>query len=271
VPNFAKGACGVGLVAAAALSPAPNALSDAELKKKPFWYRETVDRLEKALTRLSLYSYIDDAERLNDAIDILKRSENVNNCEITWRLGRALTERAELFSARAFEDRTEYYVKAIDYFRKALTIEPAKGCAGLHKWFAITLKRFTVISYTHPYLKNATKEITQHLERAVQLDPKDAIAVHLLGVHYLDMKQYDKALQQFLAAEELKKDYYPSNMYYLGLAYHKLGRKEEAVKALEKTFFLVSHNKFDRKAKSCARAVLFSSYKMKNFRPYPKY
>jgi len=66
--------------------------SDKELMKKPKWYSATVSRIEGAVKTLSRYQPIEGESFLHDAIDILKRVEDVNNTEISWRLGRAFVE-----------------------------------------------------------------------------------------------------------------------------------------------------------------------------------
>ncbi|KAL3084172.1 hypothetical protein niasHT_039298 [Heterodera trifolii] len=267
-PNVAKVFGGVGLSAVVAA-----AIPDVELKNKPDWYQETVHRLEKTLKKLSTYAYIENSDILEDAKDILMRCENVNNCEISWRLGRALSEKGDLFSVVDSENRIEYFAKAIPHFQKAFTLEPKNGSAGAHKWYAITLKRLRLITSQHPYVKNANKEVIEHLEKAHQIDPKDAITCHLLGVEYFENGRYDEAMKLFQAAEEIKKDFFPSNVYYIGLIQHKQNKREEAMDTMKKVLKMHAKNKYDRKAKANARALLYLKYKQTpdSVNPFPDY
>ncbi|KAI3422201.1 hypothetical protein GPALN_012732 [Globodera pallida] len=267
-PKIAKVCGGVGLSAVGVA-----AIPDADSKKKPGWYPGTVHHLEKILKELSTYAYIENNDVLDDAKDILMRCENVNNCEISWRLGRALTEKGDLFSVVDAENRLEYFSKAIPHFQKAFTLEPKNGSAGAHKWYAISLKRLKKVTSRHPYVKNADKEILEHLEKAHKLDPKDAITCHLLGVQYFEKGRLSEALKLFQTAEELKKEYFPANVYYLGLVQHKQNKRDEALATMKKVLQVHAKNKYDRKAKGDARAILYQKYKQtpESVNPYPDY
>jgi hypothetical protein len=66
--------------------------------------------------------------------------------------------------------------------QKAFQLEPSKGSAGAHKWYAVALMRLKDIDPGNAHAKKAGREIMEHLEKAVKLDPNDAISTHLLGL-----------------------------------------------------------------------------------------
>lgn len=251
--------------AAVAISPPPS-WSDEELKKKPFWYRDTVGRLEHILKKLSLYSYVEEEHFVDEAIDLLQRMENLNNFEISWRLGRAQIEKANLYSKASTENRIFYLEKAISNLEKALTLEPpnTKWAGAVHKWLAIGVMRLkdisSPVSPSHPYVKKYNKQLLEHLEKAVKLDSNDAFAYHYLGLKLFKDGKYVDALKCFRAAEELKSGYYPANMTYLGLAIHKANKKDvvESTSILKQALATASKNREDRKAKLIAKKYLMA-------------
>ncbi|KAF7637317.1 TPR_REGION domain-containing protein [Meloidogyne graminicola] len=257
---FGNSKAGIGLFSAAAVAVSipgnvVQSWSDSELKKKPSWYQETVHKLEHVVRKLSLYSYIEDPSLLDDASDILQRVENVNNCEIFWRLGRVFVEQANLLPNKAIEERKELLEKAIIRLNKALQLETSQGLAGAHKWYAIALIRLKQVDKDNKHLKNADKEIIKHLETAVKLDSKDAFSYHFLGVQYFYVGNNEAALKNLKKAEDLKPGY-SANQTYLGMALAMNNKKEEAIAIMKKALQGNSKNRADRKAKVIARAFL---------------
>ncbi|CAK5072929.1 unnamed protein product [Meloidogyne enterolobii] len=257
---------GIGLLTAAVVAVSnqgPQSWSDSELKKKPGWYQENVHRLENVVKKLSLYSFVEDSAIIEDAVDILQRVENVNNCEISWRLGRAFVEKANLLAYKAIEDRKELLEKAIVHLNKALQLESSKGVAGVHKWYAIALILLKQVDKDNKHVKKAGKEIINHLETAVKLDPKDAFSNHFLGVQYFFAGDYQASLKYLKTAEDLKPGY-PANQTYLGMALALTNKKEEALIILKKALSEPSKKKADNKAKVIARGFLINKLGQKS-------
>uniref|UniRef100_A0A1I7XLL4 TPR_REGION domain-containing protein n=1 Tax=Heterorhabditis bacteriophora TaxID=37862 RepID=A0A1I7XLL4_HETBA len=120
------GAAGVQLGATAI------ALSDKELSKKPEWYQNAVRSLEYSIIKLSKYGYIQSQETLDEAHEVLLKVADVHSTEIHWRLARVLIEKAEL--TKCGEQKKHLLHEAKEHAKKALAVEPSKGCAGAHKW-----------------------------------------------------------------------------------------------------------------------------------------
>ncbi|KAL7073511.1 hypothetical protein ACQ4LE_007047 [Meloidogyne hapla] len=262
-----KKSAGIGLFAAAAVAVnnqgnAIQSWSDSELKKKPGWYQETVHKLENVVKKLSLYSFVEDSAFIDDAVDILQRVENVNNCEISWRLGRAFVEKANLLAYKAIEERKELLENAIIHLNKALQ-NSSKDIAGAHKWYAIALILLKQVDKDNKHVKKAGKEIIKHLETAVKLDPKDAFTNHFLGVQYFYAGNNETALKYLKIAEDLKPGY-PANQTYLGITLAMTNKKEEALVTLKKALQGLSKNKADRKAKILARSFLVNKLGQKS-------
>uniref|UniRef100_A0A915MI02 Tetratricopeptide repeat protein n=1 Tax=Meloidogyne javanica TaxID=6303 RepID=A0A915MI02_MELJA len=241
---------GIGLLTAAVVAVSnqgPQSWSDSELKKKPGWYQENVHRLENVVKKLSLYSFVEDSTVIEDAVDILQRVENVNNCEISWRLGRAFVEKANLLAYKAIEDRKEF----------------SKGVAGAHKWYAIALILLKQVDKDNKHVKKAGKEIINHLETAVKLDPNDAFSNHFLGIQYFFAGNYQASLKYLKTAEDLKPGY-PANQTYLGMTLAMNNKKEEALIMLKKALSEPSKKKADNKAKVIARGFLINKLGQKS-------
>jgi Flp pilus assembly protein TadD len=69
------------------------------------------------------------------------------------------------------------------------------------------------------------------LREVIQKDPNHRLALFNLGVLSIRSNQYDKALERFLKLTQLDGSDW-QNYLYLGICYKELGRKEEAIKAL---------------------------------------
>jgi len=71
------------------------------------------------------------------------------------------------------------------------------------------------------------------LQKAISLAPQDAAAHWCLGVSYLDLKQYEKAMAEANAALSSKKGSETEAEFLLGAALSGLGRDKEAIVALQ--------------------------------------
>ncbi|VDM46851.1 unnamed protein product [Toxocara canis] len=232
------------------------ALTDKQLLKKPEWYQHAVLRLEKTLKQTSKYGYIQSEEILDEAYDVLLRVSDVENTEILWRLARVLVEKAEL--SKCEEEKQALLKEAEEYSTKALAHEGTKPSAGAHKWHAITLAKLA-----HYRKKDKRQEeIHEHLEKATKIDAADPYAWHLLGVSCFNMKRYKEAIEYFQKAEEVKPNFSPSNLYYLGAAQQKTRDKKAAIESFKKAMAVPAKTNADGRAKLDTKKAL-SSLKVK--------
>uniref|UniRef100_F1L961 Regulator of microtubule dynamics protein 1 n=1 Tax=Ascaris suum TaxID=6253 RepID=F1L961_ASCSU len=225
------------------------AISDKQLLKKPEWYQHAVLRLEKVLKKTSKYGYIESQEFLDEAYDVLLRVSDLENTEILWRLARVLVEKAEL--SKSEHEKEAFLKEAAEFSTKALAYEGATPSAGAHKWHAITLAKLA-----HYQKEDRQAEIREHLEKATQIDAADPHAWHLLGLSYFKTKHYKEAIDCFQKAEEVKPNFSPTNLCYLGAAQKATRDKKAAIESYKKAMALPVKTKTDGRAKLDAKKAL---------------
>ena len=94
-----------------------------------------------------------------------------------WRVARALYDVAQESSCPKDEAKLLTYA-SLQAAREALRLGPDNGKC--HKWFGIALNATGDFEGTKASISNAYV-IREHWEKAVELDPKDATSLHLLG------------------------------------------------------------------------------------------
>jgi len=239
-------------------------LTDIEIKKKPKWYADNVLLLEKSIRGLSRYQRNESKIFLQTSIDILKRVEDVNNFEVSWRLGRALIEEAEWVSTtRAFIGKKISMIEeAINHLKKALNDSHASNSAGANKWYAISLMRLSNIQPKNKLLANADQEIIKHLESAIALDPKDPFARMELAGYYSKKENHKEVIKNCREAEKTKPNFSNLNLYYLGVSLFAEGNKEEAITVLKNCLAIKPLDKFDGRARCNAKSILVEKLKL---------
>ncbi|XP_053323198.1 regulator of microtubule dynamics protein 1 [Spea bombifrons] len=186
-------------------------------------------------------------EKLYEFLTQYKDSEDP---EILWRFARACREISQLGNITPDEKKRVVY-ESHDFAKKAL--EKDGLCWAAHKWYGICLSDVGEYEGIKVKIGNAYK-IRDHFQRAIELNPKDATTIHLIGLWiymFADMPwyqkkiastlfaatpsvQYDEALEYFQKAEEAEPNFYSKNHLYLGKTYLKLKNKELAVYWLTK-------------------------------------
>ncbi|KJH45021.1 hypothetical protein DICVIV_08947 [Dictyocaulus viviparus] len=184
---------------------------------------------------------------IENAYIILKKWESSVCSELLWRLARVLCEKAKLSEDK--KKKTSLMYEAFAVVQKAIENEPKDGCFGAHKWYAILLNYIAEMEGSKSRLQKS-REVKEHLERALQICPGDATTWHILGVwhfSFADMgyttrlvakallatppsSTYEEALRYFLKAEEISPGFYSTNTYYIGETYEKIGDKDSATK-----------------------------------------
>ncbi|XP_063780109.1 regulator of microtubule dynamics protein 1-like isoform X2 [Pseudophryne corroboree] len=116
-----------------------------------------------------------ETEKLYQFLSPYKDSEDA---ELLWRLSRASRDLAQLSTTGAAEKKRLIY-EALELARKALEIK--ESCSAAHKWYAICLS--DVGDYEGIKVKIGNSySIKDHFQRAIDLNPKDATSIHLLGL-----------------------------------------------------------------------------------------
>jgi tetratricopeptide (TPR) repeat protein len=124
---------------------------------------------------------------------------------------------AEFYYARGLLNNTkEKYVKSLQDFDKAFALNPNLNSFGLY------LNR-GVAYFNLEELEKALGD----LNKAIEIDPKNASAYHSRGLIYYEQADYENAVKDFLKSS----DYSPNNpvtYYNLGMAYNKMEDVENA-------------------------------------------
>lgn len=111
------------------------------------------------------------------------------------------------------------FEKALEYYEKALILNPE---------LAESLNNIANIHYKSD---NWPKAI-EYYKRAIAIAP-DAVRYYNLGLTYLELKQYDRAIENFMSSLEEDSGYAPS-YNNIGLTYYRTKRYEEAIMMYEK-------------------------------------
>lgn len=175
------------------------------------------------------------------------------NYEATWKLSRAYVDMGEKLEKQS--DRTRFYKKAEELARKAIELNP-QGSKG-HLYLSIALGRVALDAGPKERVQ-LSKEIKAEVDKALELDPNDDIAWHVLGrwhrklatLSWIEKKfaniflggvpkeaSVEEAAVCFQKAIELN----PSHINHyleLGITYEELGKKEEAIQAYKKVLEL---------------------------------
>uniref|UniRef100_A0A8C9VZ55 Regulator of microtubule dynamics protein 1 n=1 Tax=Scleropages formosus TaxID=113540 RepID=A0A8C9VZ55_SCLFO len=199
-------------------------------------------QVEELLERADYLYSCGETEKL---YELLSQHHNSDDAELLWRLARASRDLA-LLSHITAEEKKRLTYEAFEFAKKAL--EKNEDCFAAHKWYAVCLSE--VAEYEGVKVKIATSHtIKEHLERAIQLNPKDATSMYILGYWCFAMTElpwyqrkiaamifsspptstFEEALAYFLKAEEVDPNFYSKNLVMLGKTYLMLKDKEKAV------------------------------------------
>ncbi|XP_069710423.1 regulator of microtubule dynamics protein 1 isoform X1 [Phaenicophaeus curvirostris] len=205
---------------------------------------------------------------------LLVQHKNSDDAELLWRLARASRDLAQLSSTSAEEKRQLAY-EALEYAKKALEKNETNFAA--HKWYAICLSDVGDFEGIKTKIGNAIV-IKEHFQRAVELNPKDATTIHLIGIWcytFAEMPWYQRkiaatlfatpptstfqeALRYFHMAEEADPNFYSKNLLFLGKTYLKLNNKKMALLWLSKAKEYPAHTEEDKQVQKEALELLNS-------------
>ncbi|XP_068093721.1 regulator of microtubule dynamics protein 1 [Hyperolius riggenbachi] len=194
--------------------------------------------------------YLYDSGDTEKLYEFLNKFNNSEDAEILWRLARASHDLARL-STTAPDMKKRLMYESRDIAQKALDIN--ESCSPAHKWFGICLSGVGDFEGIKVKIGNAYT-IRDHFQRAVELNPKDATTIHLLGLWCYGFAElpwyqvkiaaalfatppsstFEEALGYFEKAEQVDPNFYSKNLLYLGKAFLQLKKNEVALKWLHK-------------------------------------
>nr|XP_039265004.1 regulator of microtubule dynamics protein 1-like [Styela clava] len=218
----------------------------------------------------NLYSTGDEPRHL---YNYLIKYKDSTNAEILWRVSRASRDLALNGSDVSKEDKKALVYDAFETAKRALEIDETNW--GSHKWFAITLGDVGDYEGTKIKISNAYV-IKDHLERALQLNPKDATTAHCIGLWCLAFAElpwyqqkiasvlfgtpptstFEEAIKMFELAEKTEPNFYSVNLVELGRCYMMIGDNRHALLYLDKASKYPATNDEDRQAVERAKKLL---------------
>ncbi|PIK43722.1 putative regulator of microtubule dynamics protein 1 [Apostichopus japonicus] len=142
---------------------------------------------------------IEEADKLYHSYEILPlynhliQHKDTNNEDILWRLARATRDVANIGSTSP-DDKKRLTYEALECVKRALDINSTNYAC--HKWYAICLSDVGDYEGVKQKISNAFI-IREHFEKAIELNPKDATSVHLLGLWcftFADMPWYQSKI-----------------------------------------------------------------------------
>jgi tetratricopeptide (TPR) repeat protein len=193
-----------------------------------------------------------------------------DNYEVIWKYCRALVDAGEMQSDKDL--RKEYYLKASQIIDKAIELEPNKPEGYLYA--AIAYGRRALNAGAKERVK-LSKKIRKSAEKAIELDPQNDIAYHVLArwhrkisnLSWIEKKfaniflggipsdaSMDKAVEYFQKAIELNPSYI-NHYLELGITFKMLKKWDEAKAALKKALELTAVSPRDKKYQKEAKKL----------------
>lgn len=193
------------------------------------------------------------------------------NYEALWKLSRAYVDVGETLKDK--DKRREYFKKAEEFARKAIEVNP-DGSKG-HLTLSIALGRVALDASPKERIR-LSKEIKAEVDKALQLDPNDDIAWHVLGrwhrklatLSWIEKKfaniflggvpkeaSLEKAVEAFQKAIELNPGHINHHLE-LAITYEKMGQKEKAIAEYKKALELPIKDADDPEHKAYAKERL---------------
>lgn len=167
--------------------------------------------------------------------------------EIQWRLARAIYSLSKTEEAK----KKELVDEAFNYAKRALELNDNHFAA--HKWYAVLLDTKSGLEGTKQRVQQL-ENFQKHLQKALELNPKDATTWYILGEFYYGLADlnwmtrkvvqvvfanppsatFEQALECYEKAEGISPDFYSLNKLSLGKTYLQLNNKEKAKEFLTK-------------------------------------
>uniref|UniRef100_UPI00398F61F0 regulator of microtubule dynamics protein 1 isoform X2 n=1 Tax=Pristiophorus japonicus TaxID=55135 RepID=UPI00398F61F0 len=203
---------------------------------------------------------------------LLIEHKNSTNGELLWRLARASRDLAQLESTST-EKKKQLTYEALEFTEKALEKNELSFAA--HKWYAICISDVGDYEGIKAKIANAYV-IKEHFQKAIELNPKDATSIHLMGLWCFTFAEmpwvqqkiaamffttppistYEEALQYFNKAEEADPNFYSKNLLMMGKSFMKLKNEKMAFLWLTKARDYPARNEEDKQVQKEATELL---------------
>jgi tetratricopeptide (TPR) repeat protein len=217
----------------------------------------------------SAYKNFDNPGALAFYAQVLEKDSS--NYEASWKLARAYVDVGETLSDK--EERKAYYKMAESLANHAVEINPEGSKA--HLYLSIAIGRVALDAGKKEQVR-LSKEVKASVDRALELDPNDDIAWHVLGRWHRKMatlgwvqKKFaniflggipkeasvDSSARCFEKAVAINPDHINHHLE-LGLTYEELKEKEKAIKQYELVLNLPKNDADDDEHKKFAEERL---------------
>lgn len=191
-----------------------------------YWIHKTVPEIVAEADKLF------EQKKYLEVYELLNRLKFNNSVEVQWRIGRVLFKMSRSDDLSRHIKR-EMIHEAYDILTAALIL--GQENPNVHKWLAVVIYAKTEYEGTEARIK-AYCPIKRHLRRAVELQPDDVVALHMLGklcyelahlTHFQRLlakviyaqppvSTYEEAFEYFEKAETIHPRFYLPNLYMLG-------------------------------------------------------
>ncbi|KAL6098084.1 rmdn1 [Pungitius sinensis] len=193
---------------------------------------------------------------------LLLQYKDSDDAEFLWRLARASRDLSLQPNMEAGRKK-QLMFDGFEYAKKAL--EKDDKCFAAHKWYAVCLSDVGEYEGVKTKIGNSYI-IREHLERAIELNPKDATSLFILGFWCYSFAElpwyqrkvaavifssppnstYEEALEFFLKAEEADPNFYSKNLLMLGKTYMGMKDRERALHYLTKAKEYPAHTQEEK-------------------------
>ncbi|XP_055964726.1 regulator of microtubule dynamics protein 1 [Sorex fumeus] len=216
--------------------------------------------------------YLYESGETKKLYQLLTQYTKSEDAELLWRLARVSRDMAQL-SETSEEEKKLLVYEALEYAKRALEKNELSFAA--HKWYAICINDVGDYEGIKAKIANAYI-IKEHFEKAIELNPKDATSIHLLGIWCYTFAEmpwyqrriakmlfatppsstYEEALGYFQRAEQVDPNFYSKNLLLLGKTYLKLNNKKLAAFWLMKAKDYPAHTEEDKQIQTEASRLL---------------
>ncbi|XP_021566514.1 regulator of microtubule dynamics protein 1 isoform X3 [Carlito syrichta] len=210
--------------------------------------------------------YLYESGETEKLYQLLSQYKESDDAELLWRLARASRDVAQL-SRTSEEEKKLLVYEALEYAKRALEKNESNFAA--HKWYAICISDVGDYEGIKVKIANAYV-IKEHFEKAIELNPKDATSIHLMGIWcytFAEMPWYQRRIAKMLFATPPSSTYEEALGYFhraeQGKTYLRLHNKKLAAFWLMKAKDYPAHTEEDKQIQTEA-AQLLTSFSDKN-------